>query len=238
MLVREAFKIKKRLNLGIVPKLPETHPPQPIWESLTVIFLLVIWAYQTMKWILRSTYFFPSQKYHDTQKNLQLSVFMNSSHLGVIHVRKRIRTFSIWRGRVQTMEFKTEVGIDTRAKNGGVWLLTPKSGGPTCGRRPRDSAPPASDCFWHLPIPGYFVYVCMVQQSTTCKFTHYQHSAYKQSVDTLFLTPLELLFIIGQLHIAQQSCTVKFCSSTSLSASNLQQQQCTMRLQADIEIFL
>ena len=136
------------------------------------------------------------------------------------------------------MEFKTEVGIDTRAKNGGVWLLTPKSGGPTCGRRPRDSAPPASDCFWHLPIPGYFVYVCMVQQSTTCKFTHYQHSAYKQSVDTLFLTPLELLFIIGQLHIAQQSCTVKFCSSTSLSASNLQQQQCTMRLQADIEIFL
>ena len=71
-----------------------------------------------------------------------------------------------------------------------------------------------------------------------CKIIHYQHSEYKQSVDTLFLTPLELLFIIGQLHIAQQSCTVKFCSSTSLSASNLQQQQCTMRLQTDIEIFL
>ena len=26
------------------------------------------------------------------------------------------------------MEFKTEGGIDTSAKNGGVWLLTPKSG--------------------------------------------------------------------------------------------------------------
>ena len=25
--IREAFKIKNRLNLGIVPKLPETHPP-------------------------------------------------------------------------------------------------------------------------------------------------------------------------------------------------------------------
>ena len=160
---------------------------------------------------------------------------MNSSHLGVIHVGKRIRTFSKW--GVQTMEFKTEVGIDTRAKNGGYGCSHLKVGAHLWLKATRFCTP-ASDCFWHLPIPGYFVYVCMVQQSTTCKFTHYQHSAYKQSVDTLFLTPSELLFIIGQLHIAQQSCTVKFCSSTSLSASNLQQQQCTMRLQVDIEIFL
>ena len=38
-----SLKKKTRSNLGNCPKFAQTHPPQPIWESLTVIFLLQIW---------------------------------------------------------------------------------------------------------------------------------------------------------------------------------------------------
>ena len=41
--------------------------PPSTWEPLTVTFLLHIWALGTLRKILRATYFFPSQKWSDTQ---------------------------------------------------------------------------------------------------------------------------------------------------------------------------
>ena len=77
---------------------------------------------------------------------LYLSVFMISSHLGVIHVAKRIRTFSIWGG--VDFEVRNWGGIDAGPQKwGGMVTHSQKWGGPTCGRRPRDSAHPPLSVF-------------------------------------------------------------------------------------------
>ena len=48
---------------------------------------------------------------------------------------------------------------------------TQKGGGPTCGRKPRDSAhPPPSVCFWHLPL--------LTTTTTTSNFYFYYYHYY------------------------------------------------------------
>ena len=55
---------------------------------------------------------------------LYLSVFMISSHLGVIHVAKRIRAFPY--GGVD-YGVQNRGGIDAGAQKWGVWLQIPES---------------------------------------------------------------------------------------------------------------